>query len=346
MVDHILVAYASGSGSTAEVAHAIANVLRSPDQGELDTGTQTLVDVKNALEVFDLSPYSAVIIGSSIRAGRWLPEAIDLVERCQSILRTMPVAYFTTCLTMVDNTSDSRRIVLGYMEPILNLDLNIRPVGLGLFAGSLYPDLQPILPSEAGPYGDFRNWEAISDWARTIRPRLLTLPPAAEPRVKDLRGVILSFTDLSGEKLDHVDLQEAQLQETDLTKAGLHKSKLSWSDLTGSRLIEADLSEANLIGSILNQADCREANLRGAILNGVQFQKANLSGADLRDADLNWANLTEADLANADCRGLHLGWSNLTGANLTGCDFAGAIYNSQTCWPADFDPIKAGCIKQ
>lgn len=347
MMDHILIAYGSGSGSTAEVAEAIADVLRSPERGEpAEGGSEVLVDVKNVLDVSDLSPYSAAIIGSSIRAGRWLPEAVELVLHFRADLRRMPVAYFTTCLTMVNDTADSRRIVLGYMDPILDLDPDIRPVGLGLFAGSLDPHLQPILPGEGGPYGDFRDWKAIRSWAQLVRSRLVGDERPAGRRVEEMRGVILSFTDLSRANLDHVDLQEARLQASNLTKANLRESKLSWADLTDSRLEEADLSGASLIGSIMIRADCHHANLCGAILNGVQLQEANLSRADLSQADLNWANLTGADLSHADCRGVHLGWSILKDAKLTGCDLTGAVYNDQTQWPDGFDPAAAGCVKQ
>ena len=66
MDKQILVAYASGSGSTREVAEAIAAEIEK-------AGLTTLV--QNVSEVSSITAYSGVVIGSSIRIGRWLPEA-------------------------------------------------------------------------------------------------------------------------------------------------------------------------------------------------------------------------------------------------------------------------------
>ena len=65
-----LVAYASRAGSTAEVAEAIGRTLA-------EDGAQ--VDVRLVKEVADLSPYRAVVAGSAIQGGKWLPEAMQFV---------------------------------------------------------------------------------------------------------------------------------------------------------------------------------------------------------------------------------------------------------------------------
>ena len=137
MTIRILVAYASGTGSTGEVAEAIAEVLR---QGGAD------VDVRAVQDVQDVASYGAIVLGSSIRVGRWLPGAVEFLEDFRRELSSIPVAYFTTCLTMVEDTEDSRRIVLGYLEPVLALAPEIKPVGLGLFAGSFDPQQRLIMP--------------------------------------------------------------------------------------------------------------------------------------------------------------------------------------------------------
>ena len=147
MSNKILIAYCSVTGSTGEVAKAIGEVLRA---------AEAVVQVLPVNEVSDLSGYDAVVVGSSIRAGKWLPEAFDFLDRYQAALSDIPVAYFTTCLTMVRDTEDSRRTVLGYMEPVLQRAPAVQPVGLGLFAGSLDPT-RPQAMSIAGPQGDYRN---------------------------------------------------------------------------------------------------------------------------------------------------------------------------------------------
>jgi ABC-type uncharacterized transport system involved in gliding motility auxiliary subunit len=80
----VLVAYASRYGSTAEVAQAIGARL-----GERDMA----VDVKNVEEVKDLAGYSAVVVGSAVRVGRWLPAATKFVQQHKSALSGVPLAY-------------------------------------------------------------------------------------------------------------------------------------------------------------------------------------------------------------------------------------------------------------
>ncbi|MCC6168651.1 MAG: flavodoxin, partial [Caldilineaceae bacterium] len=71
MNDKILVAYASRAGSTAGVAEAIGKTLA-------EGGAQ--VDVRPMQEVKDLTPYTAVVAGSAIQGGQWLPEAIQFIQ--------------------------------------------------------------------------------------------------------------------------------------------------------------------------------------------------------------------------------------------------------------------------
>lgn len=354
MRKRILVAYASGSGSTAEVAEAIAQALGN---------NEVEVNVEPVTAVTDLSSFSALVLGSSIRAGRWLPGAIHFIDKFRSQMNHMPVAYFTTCLTMINETSESKRIVLSYMEPVRQLAPEIEPVGIGLFAGSLAPELERILPGESGPFGDYRNWDAIEAWAKEIRPMLLTRKDRkTAPLV--LSQTILSYTDISGLNLSHTNLVQAELHETklrqsdlhgadlrrseligaDLQQADLRQAGLGWADLSHSNLYRADLTEANLMGAILNDANLSNANLTLSILNGATLCNANLKQAILVRADLNWANMQRADLTGADCRSANLNWADLSEVTLTHTKLKDATYNRQTIWPKDFSADKAGCI--
>ncbi len=299
MNKRILVAYATGSGSTAEVAEAVGSALRS---------SEVTVDVVAAADVTSLEPYAAVVAGSSIRAGRWLPDATDFITFFASELAHRPTAYFTTCLTLVDDTDANRRVVLAYMAPVLAAMPDVTPVGLGLFAGSLDPARRQIMPVDAGPQGDFRDWDAIAAWAHAMRPALLDgSAPAHTPQ----------------------DLADAELR---------------WADLNDDQLAHANLERANLIGAELRGANLREASLRQAILNGASMQEADLSGADLTGADLNWANLSRCDLTNANLSQANLGWAVFRDADLSGALLHDARYNARTEWPDGFAPDAAGCL--
>lgn len=314
MPTKILVAYASSSGSTAEVAEAIGGVLRQMD---------VPVDVCNAAEVTTLQPYSAVVVGSSIRGGRWLPEAIQFIERFKAGLATLPVAYFTTCLTMAKGDEESRRIVLSYLDPVLRLAPNVKPVGLGLFAGSLDRQSKLAMKSDAFPQGDYRNWDRIRKWAADLSLRL------SDPLYDD-RGELV----MAGAVLDYAQEpaiasfppEEPATDQTDTAHIG-------WADLHSSNLQGANLARANMMGADLRRADLSRSNLSQAVLNGANLGHANLSHADLSFADLSWADLTGANLSHANLTGAILVWANLTRAKISGAVLDGARYNSQTLWP-------------
>ena len=166
MSEKILVAYASRTGSTREVAEAIGQALAA---GEAD------VDVRSAKDAGDVAAYDAVVIGSAIRAGKWLPEATKLVSANREVLAERPVAYFVVCLTMKDNTRESRKTVSAYLDPVRAL---VEPVSVGLFAGTLDYDrlplpLRPIMKyGFKAPAGDFRDFGAIRAWAASLLPSL------------------------------------------------------------------------------------------------------------------------------------------------------------------------------
>jgi menaquinone-dependent protoporphyrinogen oxidase len=161
----ILIAYASFCGSTGGVAEAVG-------QGLCARGAQ--VDIRLMKNVSGLLSYDAAILGSSVRRASWPSEAIEFVEENQANLARIPVAYFLTCLALVKDTEESRRLAGTYMDPVLRAVPAIHPVDLGLFAGVLdyskmnvfYRMIMQSKMQEKGvPEGDFRNWTAIRAWA-------------------------------------------------------------------------------------------------------------------------------------------------------------------------------------
>ena len=88
MTQHILVAYASRAGSTAEVAETIAQVLR-------EGGAE--VDVCSVNRIRTVAGYDALVLGSAIWTGRPLPEALRFAASQRRALAELPVAYFALC---------------------------------------------------------------------------------------------------------------------------------------------------------------------------------------------------------------------------------------------------------
>ena len=353
MKKHILVAYGSISGSTGEVAEAIGTELRSDE---------VAVTVSPVAAVTSVIDYSGIVLGSSIRAGRWLPEAVRFLEIYGHQMERVPVAYFTTCLTIVDDTAENREIVMSYLDPVLELAPGVEPIGLGVFAGSLSPNMQPIVPG-GGPYGDFRDWDKIKAWARRIRPALEQKESRPSAPIV-LSESILSYTELSGTDLTELDLHGselrgarlrmtklggADLRKTDLTNADLQgadlkEAKLAWADLDSCNLKGSNLRRANLMGARLNNANLRGAKLNRANLNGANLSKADLRKSNLKNADMNWAILKGADLSQANLSKANLGWADLDNAVLRKAKLKKARYNEHTKWPTGFSPEDAGCV--
>jgi len=158
----VLVTYASKYGSTGGVADAIGKELCSKDV------TSDVALINNA---GNIGSYQGAVIGSAIYMGKWMSEAVDFVKKNKDTLRQMPVAYFLVCMTLSKPTEENRAKALSYMDPILKAVPEIKPVGIGTFAGALdYNNLswlnKKILKSKGTPEGDFRDWKAIQAWAR------------------------------------------------------------------------------------------------------------------------------------------------------------------------------------
>jgi len=164
MSNKILVAYASRAGSTAGVAEAIGKTLA-------DSGAQ--VDVRPMSDAPDLAAYDAVVAGSAIRGGKWLPEAMQFMREHRAELRQKPFAAFQVCITLAMRGGEKyREGVSTWLEPVRKL---ARPMSEGFFAGALDFSKLPFgfdilfmrLAVAVGifPPGDHRDWDAIRAWA-------------------------------------------------------------------------------------------------------------------------------------------------------------------------------------
>jgi menaquinone-dependent protoporphyrinogen oxidase len=163
MKDRILIAYASRCGSTGEVAQAMAEVLAA--QGHA-------VDVQLAKKVQDLAPYSAVIVGSAIRMGKWLPEAAEFVTRHQARLSQLPTAFFTVHMLNLDDKPECRAAREAYIAPVRKV---LTPSAEAFFAGKIElarMSLFDRLMSKAMKANDqdLRDWNKIRSWAEGLYP--------------------------------------------------------------------------------------------------------------------------------------------------------------------------------
>ena len=159
----VLIVYASGFGTTAEVAHAMAELLEVKN---------FQVEVQSADIARSPNKDEIVIIGSAIRYDRWLLEARTYLDLHQESLATLPVAYFYNCLAIAADltTPDSHQI---YDAKLLEMNSSIKPIAVGGFAGTLNYQVMPwywrlILGPIATLKGlngrDYRDWDAVGTW--------------------------------------------------------------------------------------------------------------------------------------------------------------------------------------
>ncbi|MBN2386245.1 MAG: flavodoxin domain-containing protein [Anaerolineales bacterium] len=156
-----LVTYATRAGATGEVADLIGQVLAS---------SGTWVDVLPVENVHNLGDYQSVIVGSAIRYGRWLPEAAEFIHGNLSTLATRPLAYFTVCMAVREDTPQNRARAEEFVQPVRAL---LEPRASAIFAGKV--DHGRLTLAErliSGiiqmPQGDFRDWQAIRSWGETL----------------------------------------------------------------------------------------------------------------------------------------------------------------------------------
>jgi menaquinone-dependent protoporphyrinogen oxidase len=207
-MNKILVTYATASGSTAEVAQAVAEEIAK-------SGCQ--VDVLPVGEVETLAAYDGVVVGGPLIMG-WHRAALGFLKQHSQALRTMPLAVFITAmsLTQTGETSvagvpvfvdeklptpparaghlslrERYATLANYLQPILAATRPAQPVSIGFFGGRLdYGRLQwwavlfamVIIRARAG---ERRNWPAIRAWAVALPAALGVVAPEAD-RVAEL----------------------------------------------------------------------------------------------------------------------------------------------------------------
>ena len=159
----ILVSAASDHGSTAEIAGVVGEVL-------IGRGIQA--DVVAAADVGALDDYDAIVLGSAVYMGHWLPAATRLAERIGAERPGVPVWLFSSGPVGDPAGTFARQMRVDAAELPA-----VRAATVAgeqrIFAGKL--DRQHLRGFQRvatwlvrGVVGDFRDWGEIRDWAASI----------------------------------------------------------------------------------------------------------------------------------------------------------------------------------
>lgn len=157
----LLVASASKHGSTHEIALAIASALQAAGH---ETETHLITGDFDP----DIASYDAVILGSAVYFGRWMPEAQRFVETHREALSARPTWLFSS--GPLGPEGDLMPVDPAQLVEIINA---IGARGHQAFDGSLWPESLGIgewltIKVIQAPTGDYRNWPAIRAWANEI----------------------------------------------------------------------------------------------------------------------------------------------------------------------------------
>lgn len=191
----VLVAYATNTGTTADVARTIGEEIRKG-------GAE--VDVLELEQVSGLGPYDAVVLGAPMIMG-WHRAATGFLRKNQQTLSQVPVAFFMMAMSLTHTGETSidgvpiyvdeklpqppkvegrlsfkerYATVDGYLRPVLKAAPSVKPVSVGFLGGRLdiyrlkwWQALFVMLVIRAQP-GEKRNWDAIRQWAGSLSSML------------------------------------------------------------------------------------------------------------------------------------------------------------------------------
>jgi menaquinone-dependent protoporphyrinogen oxidase len=163
----VLVAAASRHGSTSEIAARIGTELT---KSGLDVEIKKLEDVKR------LERYDAFVIGSAIYLGTWLGRARHFVEAHRAELASRPTWLFASGSVVGHPAVDDDPLAINAtIVQVLVETAHAREHKL--FTGKL--DRSKLGPAERASVraawasdGDYRDWQAVDNWAASIAQEL------------------------------------------------------------------------------------------------------------------------------------------------------------------------------
>lgn len=169
MKTNTLVVYASKYGSTAEIAQQVGKML---GKSGID------VDILPVEDVRDIRQYKAVVLGSAIYVGKWLKEAEKFLIVNEGFLVNKKVWLFASGPT---GLGDPFELINGQDVPasMRQVIARINPREVKVFHGNIDPEKVNAIEKWAvksvvkKPFGDFRDWNSIINWAGSIATELL-----------------------------------------------------------------------------------------------------------------------------------------------------------------------------
>ncbi|WP_409332750.1 flavodoxin domain-containing protein [Trujillonella humicola] len=170
----VLVAVASRHGATREIAAALARDLAAT--GRI---AATAVPVENRP---DPSRFDAVVLGSAVYGGSWLPAAREFATAHAGVLRSRPLWLFSSGPIGPAPFPDAEPYDAATLRDLLG------PRGHRVLPGRLEPGLlsfaeRAVATAMRAPAGDSRDWALVRSWAAEIAAEIAERIPAEATEV-------------------------------------------------------------------------------------------------------------------------------------------------------------------
>ncbi len=165
----ILICVASRHHATKDIGARLAERLKTSWTKD-DHGVE--VDVREAHEHIDVEGYDAAIVGSALYMGKWLPAARDFVTANAAHLATIPLWLFSS------GPLGNPPVPAGDPPAVAEMARLVSAREHRVFAGRLEKEEltfgeRSIARAVRAPYGDFRDFNAVFEWADTIAHALV-----------------------------------------------------------------------------------------------------------------------------------------------------------------------------
>lgn len=154
----ILMVVGSRHGATHEIGEVVAEVLGEAGHDVVELDPDDFPGVAG---------FDAMVLGSAIYYGRWVPAVRELVERHAGSLAAVPLWVFWS------GPLGSKGVPRGSVEGMDELLERLRPRGFREFdgridRGELGMRERAVVSLVGADYGDYRDFDDVRAWAREI----------------------------------------------------------------------------------------------------------------------------------------------------------------------------------
>jgi len=176
MTERVLICYGTRKGTTAEMAEAIASIIKESD------ATVDVVNLKKEKIPARVEDYDLIVVGSGIQIGSWTSEPRDFIKNHLDILSKKKVALFVVCMDAA-HPERCEWAQQNYLDKIVMENPGLQPISTALIPGRIDLNqhnfvtrrmLKSIIskdfpPGEEVPeVMDFRDMDKVREWAKTL----------------------------------------------------------------------------------------------------------------------------------------------------------------------------------